>query len=182
MESSTRGWVVPSTTQAFSLTVDLTGEGTASQEALYSQEDVDFSGISSKVQRFFEETDHWNKNVYGETLVKLFCCELMLIIVCNYFIFFSVTLGKLTHFATDSAPHQPADPWASASSKSTGQWRDVGGRVQHPAPGCPLRECNGLLVVWVVTSCKKLTRTCIITLRNYIYIYIHTIGKVKSGI
>lgn len=58
MESSTRGWVVPSTTQAFSLTVDLTGEGTASQEALYSQEDVDFSGISSKVQRFFEETDH----------------------------------------------------------------------------------------------------------------------------
>lgn len=106
---------------------------------------------------------------YGETLVKLFCCEFMLIIVCTIILFiFSVTLGKLTHFATDSAPHQPADPWASASSKSTGQWRDVGGRVQHPAPGCPLRECNGLLVIWVVTSCKKLTRTCIITLRNYI--------------
>lgn len=53
LEPSTRGWVVPSSTQAFSLTVDLTGEGTASQEALYSQEDVDFSGVSSKVKRSF---------------------------------------------------------------------------------------------------------------------------------
>ena len=58
---------------------------------------------------------------YGKTLVKLFCCEFMLIIVCIIILFiFSVTLGKLTHFATDSAPHQPADPWDQSAPNRQG--------------------------------------------------------------
>lgn len=118
LEPSTRGWVVPSSTQAFSLTVDLTGEGTASQEALYSQEDVDFSGVSSKVKRSFWR--NWSQqmmkhNFLGETLVKQFCCEFMLIIVW-LFIYIFCGIGKADIFCNRLSPastrwpleHQPA--------------------------------------------------------------------------
>ena len=101
--NTTRGWVVPSTTQAFSLTVDLTGEGTASQEAslLAGGGCGCFRGflkskaVFKKLITINDETE-----IHGETLVTLFWCDFMLISAI-----FSVALGKLPHFATDTAPH-----------------------------------------------------------------------------
>ena len=88
---------------------------------------------------------------YGKTLVKLFCCEFMLIILlCNYFIYLLCDIGKADAFCTRLSPASTRWPLSISQLQID---RAVTRRWRQSSASCP-----GMPAAWMQWLVSDLSR------------------------